>query len=59
MRGFGVEYEEVVTLRRIYEALDVDDSGSVDEWELWNFLQVGACPRQRSVRSARVRISHG
>lgn len=36
---YGVDLEEVVTLRRIYGALDVDDSGSVDEWELWSFIQ--------------------
>ena len=31
--------EELAELRRIYAALDTDDSDSVDEWELWKFVQ--------------------
>ena len=33
------ESKELAALRPIYQSLDVDNLGAVDEWELWNFLQ--------------------
>lgn len=36
------ETKELAALRPIYESLDVDNSGAVDEWELWNFLRKAA-----------------
>ena len=36
------ESKELAALRPIYQSLDVDNLGAVDEWELWNFLQKAA-----------------
>ena len=36
------ETKELAALRPIYQSLDVDNSGAVDEWELWNFLRKAA-----------------
>ena len=33
------ESKELAALRPIYQSLDVDNSGAVDEWELWHFIQ--------------------
>ena len=36
------ESKELAALRPIYQSLDVDNSGAVDEWELWNFIRKAA-----------------
>ena len=36
------ESKELAALRPIYQSLDVDNSGSIDEWELWHFIQKGS-----------------
>jgi CRP-like cAMP-binding protein len=36
------ESKELAALRPIYQSLDVDNLGAVDEWELWKFLQKAA-----------------
>ena len=43
--GNGYDMEEsteLAALRPIYQSLDVDNSGSIDEWELWHFIQKGS-----------------
>ena len=46
------ESKELAALRPIYQSLDVDNSGAVDEWELWNFIRKAARAQDTSGKDA-------